>query len=94
MLPGPPWLNERTIGKERPLGMPNPPGPLLNEVDRMKRPSLESLFGAEKLPMSPMKPEDDLPKPLSEPIPSPNPDALREPEGIPLRPELVRLMAC
>ena len=62
--------------------MPNPPGPPLSEVDRMKRSSLESLFGAEKLPMPPMKPEDDLPKPLSRPIPSPTPNAWRKPEGI------------
>ena len=78
--------------------MLNPTGPPLSEVDRMKRSSLESLFGVEKLSMPPMKPEDDLPKPLSEPIPSPTPDTWREPEGIPpdipLRPELVRPKAC
>ena len=60
----------------------------------MKRSSLESLFGARKLPIPPMKPEDDLPKPLSEPIPNPTTDAWREPKGIlpdiRLRPELVR----
>ena len=74
--------------------MPNPPGPSLSEVHRMKRSSLESLFGTGKLPITPMKPEADLRKPLSEPIiPSPTPDAWHKLEGIlpevPLRPELV-----